>query len=163
MSTKWSDKARQFAERLAQPAVPQPRVVERLAEATWYPSLLRTLSEHELSVLEPSGDLIFYFDPSGAPLGWRDDGRIGSVVELDLGRELTAQIARRELDLPDATRAGECRTAILEPVGYTMELVLFPPPGSPPADLIRVWIAPQSQKIIQVLWGPAAQPGAFSR
>ena len=163
MSTQWSEKARQFAERLVQPVIPQPRVVEREAEATWYPSLLRTLSEHDLSLLEPAADLIFYFDPAGQPIGWRDDGRLGSVVELNLGPELTAAIARRELDLPPNTRAGECRTAILEPVGYTMEIVLFPPPGSPPADLLRVWISPQLQKVIQVLWGPAAQPGVFSR
>ena len=163
MSTKWTDKAKQFAERLMQGVRPQARAVEREGSATWYPSLMRTLSEHELSILEPGGDLVVYFDAAGQMIGWRDDGRLGSAAELDLGRDTTAQLAIRELELPAGTRAGDCRTAVLEPLGYTMEIVLFPPPGGPPADLVRAWIAPQSQKVIQVLWGVAAGPGVFSR
>jgi len=157
--TELEKKAVQVAEDLVRDTVKEARVVHCTAEVTWYRDLLRRLSEHELTVLERDADIIVFFDESGKPSGWRDDGRLGAPGPVELPVETVREKVVAELDLPADTRAGHMAPVELPPVGWTLELVLFPGQLATEEELIRVWVAPQHQRVIQVLYGKLAAAG----
>lgn len=154
--SNWTAKAAAFVERLLRDAAPGARAIELQKWVEWYPDLLRTLSEHKMAALRPGGDIVVFFDASGQVKGWRDDGRLGAAVQVNIDKDVVVRAAVDELELPANTRAGVCRGVELPPVGWTMEIVLFPPANSPHPPLIRAWVSPQTQRVVQVLFGESA-------
>jgi hypothetical protein len=146
-------------ERAIAGALEDRRVIHCEAEATWYPGLLRNLSEHEIHVLERGGDMVVFFDPAGQAIGWRDDGRRGAPVAIPPDVETARGKVVEELGLPKDTRAGRMEVRELPPVGMTFEMVLFLKPAAEPEDVVRVWLSPQDLRVIQCLYGRAAMAG----
>ena len=135
----------------------EPRVVHCGSESAWNAALLCALSQHKLHVLARGGDIVVFFDAEGNEIGWRDDGRTGAAQPRWLDREWFRQFVVRELDLPPQTRLGQLRPVVLPPVGWTHEGVLIVPPGLSARDVFRVWVDPDSNRVVQCLRGPASQ------
>ncbi len=152
-------KAVQVVEDLVRDTVKEAHVVHCTAEVTWHRDLLRRLSEHELTVLERDADIVVFFDEAGKAAGWRDDGRLGAPGPVELPVETVRQQVIAELDLPEETRAGHMAPVELPPVGWTLELVLFPGQLAGEEGMVRVWVAPQHLRVIQVLYGRLAAVG----
>jgi hypothetical protein len=146
---------------VAENGPPEPRVLHCHAEATWYPDMLRALSEHELSVLGRGTDIIVFFDTAGNVIGWRDDGRKGSQLPAWIDRDAFRSAVVAELDLSPDTRLGRLQPAELPPIGWTHEAVLFLAAVPRPDQIVRVWAAPDTLRVIQCLYGAA--PGQEDR
>ena len=132
----------------------EPRVVHCEAEVEWYPDLLCNLSEHWLHVLARGGDIVVFFDENGKEIGWRDDGRKGTELPKWIDRKSFQTFVVRELELPPETRLGRLRPRVLPPVGWTHEGVFFLSANPSPDQVLRVWVDPKHNRVIQCLFGP---------
>jgi hypothetical protein len=130
------------------------RIVHCEEDTAWNPDLLRTLSEHSLNILAQAADIVVFFGADGREVGWRDDGRMGAPQPRWIDRELFRQIVVSGLKLPPDTRLGDLRPRELPPLGWTHEGVLLLKPDAGPGDVLRVWVDPGSQRVIQCIAGP---------
>lgn len=134
------------------------RVVHCEAESDWDPGLLRTVSEHELHVLQRGADLIVFYEGNGEFTGWRDEGRRGAPQARTIDPATLLGIVVAELELPPASWLEHARPAELRPVGWTHEATVRA------GDLrVRAWVAPETLCVIQCLYetaGDAARVGA---
>lgn len=136
----------------------EPRVVHCEAETEWYPDMVRKLSEHWLNVLARGGDIVVFFDEDGNEIGWRDDGRKGTELPKWIDRDSFRTFVVRELELPEETRLGRLVPRELPPVGWTHEGVFILSPTPKPKQVLRVWVDPEHNSVIQCLFGPAGGP-----
>ena len=156
------NKAIEEIERVAADGPPEPRVVHCEAETEWYPDLLCNLSEHRLHVLGRRSDIIVFFDDEGKEIGWRDDGRTGARQPGWIARDVLLGFVVQELDLPKQTRLGKLAPRELPPLGWTHEAVLFLSPTPTPDQVVRVWVNPETHRVIQCLYGPVTPQGTAS-
>jgi hypothetical protein len=134
------------------------RIVHCEADEQWSAELLRRVSEHNLTVLARSADLVVFFDADGREIGWRDEGRTGATGPRWIGRDVFLQIVMAELELPPDVRLGNLTPRELPPLGWTHEGVLFLKPAPSAADVLRVWVDPVGLRVIQCLAGPPPAP-----
>jgi len=133
----------------------EPRVVHCDAEDEWNELLLVHMSEHRLHVLARGGDIVVFFDENGKEVGWRDDGRKGTEMPKWIDRDSFRTFVVRELGLPEATRLGRLAPRELPPFGWTHEGVFFLTAVPTPDQIVRVWVDPERNHVIQCLYGPA--------
>lgn len=150
------DNAVALVERLTREIPAGARVVHCEAEVTQLPRMRRRVSEHDLHVLERAGDIVVFFDQRGSVVGWRDDGRLGTSVSVEADKESVFRSVVEELGLPEGTRMGRMEARQLPPVGWTIETVLFLNSVPDPADVVRVWVSPQTFRVIQCVYGALA-------
>ncbi len=157
--TEQEQRAIQEIEQAIADVPPEPRIVHTEAEVEWYPDLLCSLSEHWLHVLARDGDIVVFFDEDGKEIGWRDDGRKGTEQPSWIDRESFRTFVVRELELPEETRLGQLKPRVLPPVGWTHEGVLFLLATPTPDEVLRVWVDPEHNHVIQCLFGPVDRGG----
>ncbi|MFO0837821.1 MAG: hypothetical protein U1D55_04795 [Phycisphaerae bacterium] len=139
---------------------PEPagrRIIHCEDDEQWYPEMLRLVSTHRLHVLAPAADIVVFFDAQGNEIGWRDDGRLGAAQPSWIDRDLFLRIVVSELELPAATRVGKLMPEQLPPLGWTHAGVLFLKENPNEADVLRVWVDPENQRVIQCLAGPPSK------
>ena len=136
---------------------PEPRIVHCEAETDWREMILRNVSEHKLHVLARGGDIVVFFDGHGEEIGWRDDGRTGAEWPALIDRESFRTNVVRELELPETTQLGELGPRQLSPLGWTHQGVLLLSPTPTPDQVVRVWVAPKTGRVIQCIFGPLPQ------
>ena len=158
------DQAIAEIEQMVAGITPEPRVVRCEGATEWNPVLLARVAEHELHVLARGGDIVVFFGGEGNEIGWRDDGRTGAAQPGWIDRESFRAFVVRELELPEETRLGQLQPRLLPPIGWTHEGVLFLSPTPTPDQVLRVWVDPEHDRVIQCLYGPANAPcqGAVS-
>ena len=132
----------------------EPRVVHCEARAGWNEQLLYNVSEHKLHILARGGDIVVFYNDEGQEIGWRDDGRRGTEQPKWLDRESFRTYVVRELDLPKQTRLGRLAPRQLPPLGWTHEGVFFLSATPSPKEVLRVWVSPENNRVIQCLFGP---------
>ncbi|MCK4341230.1 MAG: hypothetical protein KAY37_05840 [Phycisphaerae bacterium] len=141
-------------ERVVADIPPEPRVehIEQIEE--WNEILLANVSEHTLHVLARGGDIVVFFDQEGDEIGWRDDGRRGAEQPKWIDRASFRTFVVRELELPPETRLGRLAPRELPPVGWTHQGVFLLPPGAAKYPLLRAWVDPEHNRVIQCMYGP---------
>ena len=141
-------------ERVVAGIPPEPRVVHCEVETEWNDLLLCNMSEHRLHVLARGGDIVFFYDEHGKEIGWRDDGRKGTEQPGWIDRESFRELVIRELNLPKTARLGQLVPNELPPVGWTHQGVFFLSPTPTPEEVVRVWVSPKNNRVIQCFYGP---------
>ena len=132
-----------------------PKVVAVQDWTEWDPGSLRTLAEHELTILEKEADLVVFFEASGTVAGWRDDGRLGLSYPVDLDRGSLGETLAGELDLDPGFRVGQITPVLLPHVGWTIKAVIFLARRPRDDQVARAWVNPQTRKVIQFVRGSA--------
>lgn len=132
----------------------EPHVVHCEADTQWSEMSLIQVARHRLNVLVRGGDIVVFFDASGKEIGWRDDGRRGTVLPRWIDRDSFRTFVVRELGLPETTKLGRLAPRELPPFGWTHEGVLFLSRTPGPDEVLRVWVDPENNYVIQCLFGP---------
>jgi hypothetical protein len=136
---------------------PEPRVLCTHSRNEWNRELLRRTSFEEFHVLGRGADIMVFFNEAGQVAGWRDEGRKGAPMPGWVDREAFRLAVVEELDLPPQTRLGKLEPVELPPLGWTHEAVFFLADVPQPKDVLRVWAAPETLRVIQCLYGPSNQ------
>lgn len=118
-------------------------------------SIGQAVEVREGTALVEAPPITVYFDQRGRIVGWLDHGRSGSSDQPDAGPAGVREAVIRELDLGPGTRIGTVRVVLLPPVGWTLEVGVFPGPEAFPARAVRVWLEPGSLRIIQARFDPS--------
>jgi hypothetical protein len=150
-------KARQILDGALKDAPSGVRVVPMDEDTGFYQNVRRRISDHKFAVLAEGDDMLVFFDRKGQFLGWRDDGRKGVAIESPVvGQELFRAVAQ-ELELPPTAALSRAVPRYLPPVGWTHEAIIFLKPAPAPEEVLRVWVSPQTLRVIQCLYGPEGQ------
>jgi len=143
---------REIAARLEAAGIRDARVVPGRVSTEPWPSIGREVEVTSGSALRPAAPIVVFFDPLGQLIGWRDRGRQGAGAKPAADPDGIREAVVRELGLGPATRLGGVRAVLLPPLGWTLEVGLFPAPLPQPARAIRVWLDPASRRVIQCLF-----------
>ena len=153
------NRAVQIIERALKNDPPERRIVHRSQESAFFPDVQRNISDHKLAVLTRGGDFIVYFDAQGKIAGWRDEARQGSQTRTPppASPAPLRDAIVGELELPSSAALGTVRAAALPLAGWTWEAIVFPTPDCQAKDVLKVWVDPEKQRVIQVLTRDAAE------
>ncbi|MEZ4454923.1 MAG: hypothetical protein R2882_00025, partial [Gemmatimonadales bacterium] len=119
---------REIAVRLEAAGIRDARIVSGPVTTEEWPSIGRQVEVTSGSVLRPAAPIAVFFDPDGRVAGWRDHGRRGAGAKPTADPTGLREAIVRELGLGAATRLGGVRPVLLPPLGWTLEVGLFPAP-----------------------------------
>ena len=149
----------EILQRVTADGPPEPLVVHTHGETEWEPDQLRSVSRNELNVLGRVPDILVFLDGDGKVTGWRDDGQKGTAMPAIVDREMFRKTIVSQLDLPPGTILGQLEAVELPPLGWTHQAVLFLAPVPEEDQILRIWVAPETLRVIQCLYGPRPSPG----
>lgn len=115
-----------------------------------------TYAQCRMTVLEPTPDIVVFYDPHGGLRGWRDDVRLGGdAMPKPCPAGLFAPKMIEQFGLTEDAREGAVKAVELPPVGWTYEGIMFKKKPPEAGDTLKVWANPETFKVIQWL---AAEP-----
>lgn len=143
----------EIADRLAAAGCEARITVGRTTVERWG-SIGQAVQGREGTALVEAPPITVYFDERARVVGWRDHGRSGSSEQPEANPAGVREAVMRELDLGSGTRIGTVRVVLLPPLGWTLEVGVFPGPEAFPTRAVRLWLEPGSLRIIQARFDP---------